>query len=166
MAICLSMLTSLESLNLDFGRIESHPDLKSRHPFPPIRRVLPALAIFRFVGVNEYLEEFVARIDAPQLRRWSTTFITDIGFNTPELNRFISRTPILGVYDDAIIVHVRGRAIFRLRQSHPEEMDIVSIEPHQKFASLVHACTSLRLLLTIENLYIIMGPKLPLIRND
>jgi hypothetical protein len=90
MAICLSMLTSLESLNLDFGRIESHPDLKSRRPFPPIRRVLPALAIFRFVGVNEYLEEFVARIDAPQLRRWSTTFITDIGFNTPELKTDLS----------------------------------------------------------------------------
>jgi hypothetical protein len=64
----------------------------------------------------------VARIDAPQLRQLLTTFIRviDIGFNAPELDRFISRTPILGVYDEARLIFHDRKALVRLRQSHPE----------------------------------------------
>ena len=163
MATCLSMLTSLESLHLEFRSVQSFPGLKSRRPFPPIRSVLPTLAIFRFKGVNEYLEEFVARIDAPQLHLLSITFYIDdwIEFNATELNRFISRTPILGICDGARLIFLGRQAQVRLRQSHPEssdhrtvEVEIVCLEPHQQFASLAQTCISLRPLLTMENLYI------------
>jgi hypothetical protein len=104
MATCLSMLTSLEELQLEFESPQSCPDQESRRPPPPTRSVLPALTNFWFKGVNEYLEDLVARIDAPRLYRLSTTFFNDIDFDTPELNQFISRTPTLGAYDEARLI--------------------------------------------------------------
>jgi hypothetical protein len=101
MATCLSMLACLETLRLEFEHFQPYPDLKSRRPFPPTRSVLPTLTYFQFKGVNKYLEEFVARIDAPRLYRLSTTFFVDNQFKAAELNRFISRTPKLGAYDEA-----------------------------------------------------------------
>ena len=73
MATCLSM-TSLESLHLNLKSPRPHPDLESRHPFTPVRSVLPTLAIFSFHGAVEYLEDFVAWIDALQLYSFSTRF--------------------------------------------------------------------------------------------
>lgn len=60
-------------------------DQKSRRPPPPARTSLPALAAFHFQGVSEYLEEFVARIDAPLL--------TDLSLTVPSsINRYFSTT--------------------------------------------------------------------------
>jgi hypothetical protein len=92
------------------------------------RSVLPTLAIFRYKGVNEYLEEFVARIDAPQLYRLSTTFFNDIRFKTPELGQFISRTPTLGAYDEACLIFCGRQVRVRLCQSHPERSDHRMVE--------------------------------------
>jgi hypothetical protein len=107
MVTCLSMLTSLEELKLQFHSPQSFPDQESRPPPPPTRSVLPALKTFWFKGVNEYLEELVARIDTPQIDRLLTTFFNDINFNTPELNQFISRTLTLGAYDEARLIFHR-----------------------------------------------------------
>jgi hypothetical protein len=89
MATCLSVLTGLETLELEFDDPRSRPDLKSRRSFSPIRSVPPTLAIFWFKGVNKYLEEFVARIDAPQLYRLSIMFFDDIDFKAPELTFYV-----------------------------------------------------------------------------
>ena len=57
-----------------------------------MRAVLPALTDFRFKGVSEYLEDFVARIDTPLLDRlWMTLFL-DLVFDLPRLFEFIGRT--------------------------------------------------------------------------
>ena len=157
LATCLSTLTSLETLSLGLGYFES-PD-PSRRPFSPIRSVLPTLAIFRFSGVINYLEEFVARIDTPRLSCLSTRGIDDIDFDTPELNQFISRTPTLTAYDEAHLFFYDLGDRVRLVRSHPEPSDprVVEIETGgQKFSNTVRICTLLlrRLLLTTENLYI------------
>jgi hypothetical protein len=162
MTTCLSTLTSLESLELGFRSPQPSPDQESRRPFPPTRFVLPALTNFSFKGMNEYLERFVARIEAPQLHRLSTTFFNDIDLNTPELNQFLSRTPTLGAYDEANFVFSSGGVQVKLRQSHPwpsdhsmVEVNILGDASYRQFSSLVKICTlSLRLLLTMENLYI------------
>jgi hypothetical protein len=106
MATCLSMLTSLETLHLGFDSQcpRSSPDQESRRSPPPTRFVLPSLTDFWFEGVNEYLEDLVSRIDAPQLCRLLTNFLHDTGFNTPELIQFISRTPTLGAFDEARLI--------------------------------------------------------------
>jgi hypothetical protein len=154
------MLTNLELLHLVFVSHQSHPDLKSRRPFPPTRSVLPTLTKFFFKGPNEYLQEFVARIDAPQLS--STTFFEDIDFDTPEFHQFISCTPTLGAYDEALLIFYSRSALVKLRQSHPEpsghrmvQVKIVGEMSNRLLSTLAQICTlSLHLLLTMENLYI------------
>ena len=165
MATCLSMSTSLETLQLDFDSRHSfrYADLKYRPPFPLTRSLLPTLADFRFRGVNLYLDEFVARIDAPRLHRFSTTLFVDYHYKAAELNQFISRTPTLGPYDEARLGFVDSRkALVKLRPSYPEpfdrrmvEVEISSLETNQQVSPLVQTCnSSLRPLLTMENLYI------------
>ena len=105
MAACLSMLTSLRTLRL--GIFESPPSLpdqenrRLRSP-PPTRSILPALTFFSFRGTNEYLEEFVVRIDTPQLSSLRALFDnTDIELEGPELKQFIGRTPALRAHEEA-----------------------------------------------------------------
>jgi hypothetical protein len=172
MAACLSS-TSLERLLLEFDpqiSPRSYLDLKRRRPFPPTRSVLPTLMNFSFKGVNEYLEEFVARINAPALYQLSTTFFHDGDLKAPELSQFINRTPTLGAYDEARLIFLRYDGLVRLRQSHPERSDhgmvevkIISNEPRQQLLFLAQICTlSLRLLLITEDLYIV-GERSPLL---
>jgi hypothetical protein len=156
------MLTSLEELKLQFHSPQSFPDQESRPPPPPTRSVLPALKTFWFKGVNEYLEELVARIDTPRIDRLLTTFFNDINFNTPELNQFISRTLTLGAYDEARLIFHRRGAQVRLCQFQPERSDHRIAEVHilcqvsdWQLSSLAQICTlSLHPLLAMENLYI------------
>ena len=85
---CLSTMTSLEELTLQFHSPRSFPDRASQYLPPPIF-VLPSLTEFRFKGACEYLEDLVARIDAPRLNKLSITFFYDIILDTPQLVRFI-----------------------------------------------------------------------------
>ncbi|KAN0126550.1 hypothetical protein V8E52_000190 [Russula decolorans] len=162
MVTCLSMLTSLEELKLQFHSPQSSPDQESRPPVPPTRFVLPTLKTFSFKGVNEYLEELVAQIDTPRLDRLLTSFFNDIDFNTPELNQFINRTPTLGAYDEARLIFGSGGAQVRLCQFRPErsdhrmtEVNILCQVSDWQLSSLAQICTlSLQPFLTMENLYI------------
>ena len=120
MATCLSALTSLEFLQLGFESPQSCPDLESQRPFPPNRFILPTLTKFWFKGVNEYLEEFVARLDAPQVYVISITLFNDIHFDTPELIQFMSRTPLLGVYHEADLIFRSREALVTLLPQRPQ----------------------------------------------
>ena len=99
----ISTLTSLESLLLRFKSPESCPDLETRRLPPSTRSVLPVLTEFDFQGVNEYLEDLLTDIDAPQLDQLRIIFFNDIVFDTPELIRFISRTPMSSALENASI---------------------------------------------------------------
>jgi hypothetical protein len=46
---------------------------------------------FVFVGVSDYIEDFVARINAPLLQRISVTFFNQLLFDISELSQFIGR---------------------------------------------------------------------------
>ncbi len=96
---CLSTLTSLESLSLGFETPRPRPVGESRHPLPPIRT--HTLTYLNFQEVSEYLEEVVARIDAPLLNNLHIIFFNQLIFDTPQLAQFISRTPQLKAYDRA-----------------------------------------------------------------
>ena len=161
MVTCLSALTSLQLLQLEFQSPQSCPDLESVPPFLPTRFVLPTLATFWFKGACEYLEEFVARIDAPQVYKLEITFFNDIHFDTPELTQFISRTPTLGVYDEARLIFNVRHAVVKL-QARPEpsnnrmvQVNILCQVSDWQLSFLAQMCTlSLRPFLTMENLYI------------
>jgi hypothetical protein len=110
MLIALSKLTSLRSLRLEFQSPKSRPDHASRCPPPRTRSVLPVLNYFCFKGVSEYLDNLVARIDAPQLNSLYITFFNQVVFDTPHFIQFISRTPALQNLEKARVAFEDGTA--------------------------------------------------------
>ena len=98
MVTCLSMLTRLESLMIEFRSPRSRPDLRNRRPPPQTRTLLPVLTGLWFEGVNEYVEDLMSRIDAPLLHRLRIHYFPQLIFDTPRLTRFIGRTPKLKTY--------------------------------------------------------------------
>jgi hypothetical protein len=169
MATCLSMLTSLEELQLGFESPQSCPDQENRRSPPPTRSVLPALMAFFFKGVNEYLEELVARIDTPRLYYFSTTFFNDIVFDTPELIQFI--TPTFEAPKDVHVVFDSRAAKVILQPQEPlsttVQVEISCRVPGWQLSSLAQICTSLLpFFSTTENLYIYEDSQSQLDWND
>jgi hypothetical protein len=113
MAAGLSALTSLELLRLQFLYPRPRPALESRRPPPPplTRSILPSLTKIEFKGASEYLEQILARIDAPRLNELHITFFNQIIFDTPQLFQFIGRRPTLRAPEKGRIVFSSG-AIF------------------------------------------------------
>jgi hypothetical protein len=52
---------------------------------------LPVLTELQFKGASNYLEHFVARIDAPLLQTLTMTYFHRLVFDTPQLNQLIGR---------------------------------------------------------------------------
>jgi hypothetical protein len=165
---CLSALTSLKDLAFEFQSPRSRPDRVSRRPPPPMRRPLPALTRLSFKGVSEYLEDFVARIDTPQLDRVSITFFNQLIFDTPHLSQFISRIPKFRSPDEARIVF--HDSVVEVTLPSPTRrfgyeaftLGISSRESDWQLSSLAQLCrTSLPALATVEHLYIHEGGYMP-----
>ena len=158
MVTVLSTLTGLRSLHLLFQSSRSRPDLSGRHPSSSTRFSLPALTELRFRGVSDYLEEFVARIDAPQLSTLDITFFNQIIFHTLQLVQFTRRTPGLKVFEKAHAVfgHDAARITLSSQTSGNREfiVDFLCRESDQQLSSLKQVCTSLTTLSTLEDLYI------------
>ena len=92
---CLSVLTRLEYLAIKFESPRSYPERKGRRS---PRTLLPVLGEFTFGGVVEYLEDLVARIDAPLLFNFDISLFHQLILDTPQLTelcQFIGRTPKL-----------------------------------------------------------------------
>jgi hypothetical protein len=89
MITSLSSLTQLKTLRLGF---RSRSGLESRHPSPQTHVVLLNLTQFWFQGVSEYLEGFVAHIDAPLLHSVRVTLSNQLPFDISEFPQFINRS--------------------------------------------------------------------------
>jgi F-box-like len=157
MVTCLTTLTNLQKLQLGFESPQSCPDQENRRSPPPIRSVLPVFLVFWFKGVNEYLEELVAWIDAPQLIQLEATFFNDIEFDTPELIRFVSHSSTIKALDGTVACFDNQTASVRLiiQASGVEyfEVQILSRNPDWQLSSLAQICTT-PLFPTTENLFI------------
>ena len=156
MVTALSALTSLDFLSLGFRSPRSHPDQASRLPPHPTRTVLPSLTTIFFKGVCEYLDDLVARIDAPQLNNVYIMFFNDIIFDAPQFIQFISRTPTLKAVENAHVVFGHLKAIIH-SSSIPSlcEVGISCRELDWQVSSLEQLCSShFPPLSTLEDLYI------------
>lgn len=93
-ATSLSTLTKLKGLVLGFRspRPQTDREVESRHPPILSRIVLPALTMFHFKGNSEYLDDLVARIDAPLVNHIAITLFNQLMFATPQLCCFLGRT--------------------------------------------------------------------------
>ena len=166
-ATCLSVLTRLERLSIGFESPLIHPD---RRPPPQTRTLLPFLTGLWFEGFSEYLEDLVARIDAPLLNNLAITFLPELIFDTPQLVQFISRAPKFQSPDEAhVVFSKRNISVFlsqtfgtpmKLPMDRALKLTISCTQPDQQLASLAQVCSSSfpqALVSAVEHLYIIEG---------
>jgi hypothetical protein len=96
MASLVATSLKLEILEIDFNALTSIPDLILSPP--TTRTILPVLRKFSFSGECKYLEDFVSRIDSPQLNTilvyYQSGYI-NINFDVPQLSKFINRSESL-----------------------------------------------------------------------
>ena len=167
----LSMLNYLEELSLQFQSPRSCPDQASRRLPPSSCSALSVLRTFIFKGVSEYLEDLLARIDAPRLNTLEIAFFNDIAFDTPQFTQFVGRTPMSGEPIRARIVLRNVAASINLFQASALgqlKVKILCRGLDWQLSSLEQLCTScLPSLSKLEDLYIYEDPdSQPLWKDD
>jgi hypothetical protein len=157
----LAVLANLKYLTIEFNfkSLLSRPDWERRRP-PPARTVLPALTRFEFSGVSEYLEDLVARIDAPLLDSLFLTLSYQLAFGISQLAQFMRRTARFRALDEAHVnldffgVQVES---FRPTRTFDEKsrLRITCEDLNWQFSSLVQVFRSFfPSIYTVEHLYI------------
>ena len=146
MVTCLSAATNLKYLELRFLSPQSRPD---RRPPPLIRTILPALAVFHFHGVTEYLEDFISRVNVPILEEVDIGFFHQLTFDVSQLHQFIGRTEALSAlnianvdlddYCTSVELSQQTRAFSRPRIS----LSMFCNGSDWQFSFLTQACSSL-----------------------
>ncbi|KAH9971523.1 hypothetical protein BGW80DRAFT_443372 [Lactifluus volemus] len=159
MATCISASTRLTNLSIGFISPTSRPDPATRHPPLLTRVVLPALTKFGFHGVSEYLEDLMARTDAPLLRAARITVFNQLVFSIQQLPRFIGHAPALMPFYTASINFDSTYVAFssKTRSSINEvlQFKIPRIGLEWQVSSVVQICNQLSIVLSsIEVLYI------------
>jgi hypothetical protein len=171
----LSALTRLKTLSLGFRSPRSRPAKASRRPPPLTRTVLPALTHLEFRGVTEYLEDLVARIDAPLLVICSITFFNQLVFNLFQFTKFLCRTETFTVLNQAQVglrEDFTNVEFFSTVTSNKTSLSlrISCRELDWQLSSLSQVCNSVLLALsTVENLRLgpdISGGAYPLLIKD
>jgi hypothetical protein len=170
----LSALTKLKILELTFQSPRSRPVRESRRSPPSTRTLLPALTRVAFNGINEYLEDTVAQIDAPLLDELSITFFHQLALDTRQLAQFIGRAPKLEGRNEARVVfsELSVRVIFLLpSQALTDEegikLEVLCKHPDLQLLSVTELCTlsfPQAFFLTVEHLYIVESKYEPIPR--
>jgi hypothetical protein len=168
---CLSVLTRLNQLEIGFESPRCRPDWKTRRPPPQIRTVLPVLTKWRFKGVSEYLEDLLARIDAPLLNYFDIVFFHQLIFDTPQLTQFISRTPNFQPHNEAFVGFSTHDVSILLLWTCGGwlALRVSSRQSDWQLSSLAQFCNSFvsrDLILAVERLYIRNGPSRPQWQDD
>ena len=90
----LSGASRLRLLSLHFLSFPPRRNYVSLPPPGSHRIVLPALTSFKYRGTSKYLDNFVARIDAPRLRYIDITFYGQPTMDASQFGKFIERIGI------------------------------------------------------------------------
>jgi hypothetical protein len=157
LATCLSVLTRLERLSIS---PQYCPDRRRRRPPPQTRVLLPVLTDLWFYGFSEYLEDFVARLDTPLLRKLSASFFLQLIIDIPQLAQFIRHTPELKTQNEACVEFSDFYASVRFPQTSDGELSLAIPFKHSdwELSSLAQICNSLSfhqaLIPAVERLYI------------
>ena len=142
---CLSGLTRLRHLTIIF-ELPALPH--SQHP-PLTRSIFPALKWLEFRGGIEYLEDLVARINAPQLDILHISFWNEVFFDIQQLPYFIDHTGIFRSYNHAVLTLFNTEA--RINLSPSKEMDsskrldfgVYCNPANREVLSMVYICSHL-----------------------
>jgi hypothetical protein len=169
MATSISTLTRLEYLLIGFDAFDTPTPLPDRRAQRPLltraSAVLPALTQFWFRGVSEYLEDLVARINAPLLLTVNIIFFNQPAFGTQQLTQFIAHAPIFTSYNQAEIDFIGPVALIKCssieQHSGCLNLDIPCIEGDE-VSSRAQICSRFSFFMSrIERLYIQARHRLP-----
>jgi hypothetical protein len=116
MATCLSSLTKLEFLSLNFASLRAYPDRENRNPPILQRAVVPCLTKLEFEGFSEYFEDLVARIETPAICSVTTSFFNQLVVDISQLVQFVDRTETLKSFNWAYLLFSDGLAKICLGQ--------------------------------------------------
>ena len=154
MVASLSSMTKLQYLGLAFGSPHSRPSRASQRPPPMIRTTLPALTRFRFKGVSEYVEDFVARIDAPLLCNIYISFFNQLVFDIPQFSHIINRVESFNRLNATISFSSNGASVELSSETHDRLLlEISCRQADWQLSSVVQFCgMSLHPVATSENL--------------
>ena len=156
MVTCLSVLTRLDELVLEFG---CRQRLNSQRPAPQTSTLLPVLTKLRFRGLNEYLEDLVARVDAPIHDNLEITFFNQRNLDNSQLTRFISCTEKSKTHDKVLVVFSYKAICVTLQQTRDKALKFrISLRrwPKWRLLSLAQVfSSSFPLIPAVEHLYII-----------
>jgi hypothetical protein len=100
----LATSVQLKRLTVGFRSPASSPPPSFRRRRPQ-RTTLPSLTFLDFHGASEYLEEFVARIDLPVLRRITIRLFNDILYEIPQFCQFVPGLKALGAPTIVTVTH-------------------------------------------------------------
>ena len=164
MATGLAALISLEYICLYFGYQRPAQESRRLPQRPQTRSILPSLTKIRFERADEYLEEFLARIDAPRLNGLRITFSTQSIHDTPQLFQFISRTPTLRAPKKGHIAFSFASIVVKF-PLQTTDLGVLSVKipsmttSEWRVSRLEQVCTlSLPPVSTLEDLYIVESP--------
>jgi hypothetical protein len=148
MVACLSAMFKLSQLELSFRSPESCPSQASITPPPPARATLPTLTSLRFRGMCGYLEDLVARIDAPLLVNLSISFFNEDTFHIQQLCNFIRCTNQLRSIRRAdLVLYYRFAVVELYPQTDPRSdstlnLDVLPRDLDWRLSSLAQLCRS------------------------
>jgi hypothetical protein len=127
---------------------------------------LPALLDFGFNGAHGYLEDFVARINSPELCDIQISFFYQPLFHTIQLIQFIGRIEGLDVFHQAYVKFYHGAISIRFENTvkiTSLELQIVCIGLEGQLSSLAQVCRpfSSPILLSAKHLEIVVDFRPP-----
>ncbi|KAH9029663.1 hypothetical protein EDB85DRAFT_1965396 [Lactarius pseudohatsudake] len=116
----LAVLTRLITLSIIFDELSVHG--QTSRPDPPMRITLPALTTFHYQGYSDYLEDFLAQIDTPQVADFRIEYFSH-EIQATQLSRFLDRTENLklGQLNRAKVTFYYNYAQVELNSSRPQE---------------------------------------------
>ena len=161
MTICLSAMTKLDVLDLRFrSRRFRRSDQGSSDPPPLTFVVLPTLVSFNFRGSDEYLDELVARNNAPPLDDVNLTLFGELRLSSAQFLRFVNQAQRIHALSQANVAFCGHRIeVTFLTQARTAVHTNVSLEfpcgESDQLRYLARVCSSpLCLLFTLERLNI------------
>ena len=155
MVASLSSMTQLRYFGLAFDSPPSRPSRESRRP-PMIRTALPALTRCLLQADSEYVEDFVARIDAPLLHDIEISFFYQALFDIPQLSQFINRVESFNKRNATISFLNRDASVVFSSESDGYLMlRFLCNHANRQLSSVAQLCgMSLRPISTSENLIV------------
>ena len=116
LANALSGMAQLQSLSLHFLSTTNRITMSSHSGN---RVILPAITRFSFRGITKYLEDLLARIDAPRLGDIEITLLDEPTSDVSSLLKFIGRVEIQESYRRADILFTEHSVSITLTQPAP-----------------------------------------------